>query len=95
MVLVNTNTSANTSNTIATVPLITCEKYRIAITAATTTRKILSKLPMFFFMLYFLGYKFTMDKPAVLLHMLQISHDPYLVSVKQEFFLVFQFFKQA
>jgi len=63
MVLVSAKIIAKTPKTIATVPLMVFVKYRIAITAATTKRRIRSKLPMFFFIItQFISVRKMLDK---------------------------------
>lgn len=42
---------ASTNNIVATVPLIMCVKYSVAMTAAINIRTMLSVVPMFFFMI--------------------------------------------
>jgi hypothetical protein len=54
--LVATKMPASTSNTVARVPVITFVKYKIAMTAATSTRTSLSALPTFFFIPGFLVF---------------------------------------
>jgi hypothetical protein len=49
--LVRINIPARIRSTIATVPLIISAKYNAAITTATSTRKILSINPIFFFII--------------------------------------------
>lgn len=56
--LVSTKTAATTSKIMPNVPETTFVKYKIAITAAITSRMILSVLPILAFIIrYFLGFK--------------------------------------
>jgi hypothetical protein len=54
MTLVRKKIPPKASNTIPKVPEIVPVKYSIAITTATTTRSILSSVPMFVFIVFFL-----------------------------------------
>lgn len=59
--LVNAKTAATTKPTIPIVPMMVPEKYNPIKTAANNNRMTLSALPMFFFMIFLLVGKKTID----------------------------------